>query len=322
MLTLPSKKELRQLYWEQGLATREIAKKFGTHQRAIIVLMKKYGISRRDRISAVIKGAKKYDKPPFSGDLHEKAYLLGLTLADLRRRKHGYQVDLSVGSTHPAFIDLFCSSFEKYSHVRKRACFNQTRKRGAWSVEVQLHPSFNFLLGPKEVPDWVICDDLIFLHFLAGYNDGEGCICIAKSDNTYVSFIISIASCDKEILEAIFIKLQDLGFHPSLVRNRKAGDANILNGRVLTYKKDKWCVRLKRKDEVLRLLQLLPMRHSEKIRKRALMFELKNLCKIQDLMPRWKQLVNEIKNEVEQSMHQADTVLASRLNSSTNSLAR
>ena len=112
-------RDLNDLYWRSGLSTRKIAALFHTHQKRILDFMAVYGIPRRNRIQAVVAGCTKYVKPPFAGDLTEKAYLLGLAFADFRRRRHGFQVDISLHTTHPAFVRLFKSIFGRYAPLRE-----------------------------------------------------------------------------------------------------------------------------------------------------------------------------------------------------------
>ncbi|MCX6804004.1 MAG: hypothetical protein NTY48_05565 [Candidatus Diapherotrites archaeon] len=291
--------EIKKLYWKDNLSTRKIAHLQHTHQRAIIDFMKAHNIPRRNRIEAVIKGCKKYDKKEFSGNECEKAYLLGLTLADFRRRRHGYQINITAGSTHPAFILLFRKIFEKYSPIKEYVRYNKEMNKCERQIDVTLHSSFDFLLGPKDIPEWVMKDNSVFLHFLAGYADGEGTLSIGKSDNKYVSFIFAIASEDVEILKKITEKLKFMGFTPLFKKIRTVGEFNILWGKKLTYTKDHFLVRLKKKVEVISLLPILPIRHPEKILKRKLMLKLSGSSLISDTYAEWAELRNSIKNEVE-----------------------
>ncbi len=318
----PLKEELRDAYWTAGLSTRKLAAKFCTNHRTIIRLMKHFGIPRRNRIDAVIRGCTKYVKPPFSGELTEKAYLLGLALADFRRRKHGYQIDISLSTTHPAFARLFRVLFEKYAPIHERPRFNFFTKRCEWSLEAQLHSSFSFLLGARRVPDWVTRNQEVFLHFLAGYADGEGTISIGKNSKRCVSFVFAIASGDKSILAFLFRGLKQMGFHPSFRRSRKAGDANYFWGNLLHYKKDRWVLRLKRRDEVLRFLKVLPIRHPEKIEKRDLMLRLKDRVYLCDVDYSWSGLKNRIGLEVDAYVSEAALRLRSSSSSFSNSDAR
>ncbi|MBI5061616.1 MAG: hypothetical protein HZB67_04870, partial [Candidatus Aenigmarchaeota archaeon] len=280
---LPNAKRLEKLYWKNGMSTRALAVMFSTHQRAIIKLMQQYNIPRRDRIDAVIKGCRKYIKPPFSGNKNEKAYMLGLALADFRRRKHGYQIDISLGTTHPCFASLFKDLFETYAPIHEKPYYNKYTRQYGWRLDTALHPTFGFLLEHKEVPVWVMEEKETFLHFLAGYTDGEGILSISKNSKKGVSFIFAISSGDKDILLSILKGLENLGFNPTLRILRHAGEANAFYGKTLHYKNDHYMLRLKRKDEVMRLLTLLPIKHPEKIRKRELMFKLKDKIYIKDV---------------------------------------
>ncbi len=312
ILIMLTKEELIYNYRDLGLSTRALAKKFHTHQRAIIQTMCKLGISRRNRIDAVIAGTKKISRVPFSGNQEEKAYLLGLTFADFRRRCHGFQINISAGTTHPAFVALFKSLFGKYSPISERPYYSSTSNSYGWVVDTYLDASFDFLLAKKQVPNWISTDSGLFLSFLAGYFDGEGTVSICKNSSKCVSFILAISSQDKGILFSVYRGLRQFGLHPSFRRIRPRGTYSLFRGRLVPCNRDVWFVRLKRKQEVLSLLGLLPLRHSEKIRKRALMFSLKGCCYLSDVMPPWKKLKGEIKSEVDEFIAKAVEIRYSR----------
>ncbi len=302
----PTASELLEMYWKHGLATRKIAKIFGTHKRVILLLMQEYGISRRNRIDAVIKGCRKYEKIPFSGDINEQAYILGLTLADFRRRKHGYQIDIALSTTHPAFRALFKTLFEKYAPIGERPYYNPFTEQYGWRLETQLHPSFDFLLSHKRVPKWVSSNKEAFLHFLAGYVDGEGTISISKNSKNCMAFIFAISSEDKAILYSIFRSLTRLGFNPSFRKLKSVGDTNKFYGKILRYTKDTWMLRLKRRAEVLHLLSLLPIKHPEKIKKRDFMMRFRDKIYINEINEQWLELKNQIKSEVKAYLSEAE----------------
>lgn len=318
--TIPGAEELYRLYWVEGLSTRAIAKNFDTHQRAIIRLMQEYGIPRRDRIRAVVKGCIKHVKIPFNGFLQDKAYMLGFTFADLGRRRHGYQIRVSSRTTHPAFSELFKDIFECYANVYGRPYFRKNIKKYNWELEAFLHPSFEFLLSPKGVPEWVLREDGLFLNFLAGYTDGEGTLSISKTTKRNVSFLFCISSGDTEILVPICKKLKTMSYHPTLRILRKAGDTNTFDGLISRYSKNHWMLRLKRKKEVLKLIQILPIRHGEKIRKRQLMLELKDKFSIKNVEKPVMKLRNEIKSEVSQYLKSAEIACKEKRSTSDFSL--
>lgn len=293
-----SKKELENLYWNRGISTRKIAAVIGRSNRHVINLMKYYGIPRRERIDAVIKGCKKYEKMSFSGDLREKAYMMGLSFADFRRRPHGYQIEVTVSTTHPALSAVFKEIFSKYSPIRERPYYNKKTGKYSWSLECQLHPSFDFLLHDKVVPGWIEQDDSYFLNFFAGYFDGEGTISISKNSPRCVAFILRIASEDKDILTSIYEWLKKAHFRPSLIKVRNKGDRIKFYDTYVRCSNDHWALRLKRKDDVLRLLSVLPLRHTERIRKGECMLKLKEFVYQKDVNHHWKMLKDEINSEV------------------------
>lgn len=302
---IPSADELRRLYWDEELSTCDLGRHFGTYQSTALQWMRKYDIPRRNRVQAVIKARSKYMKVPFTSGLQDKAYLLGLTFADLSRRRHGYQVRVMVHTTHPAFSNLFKTLFGKFTHVYERPIFNRWKGKYEWELEALLHPSFDFLLSPKHVPEWVLDNDNVFLHFLAGYADGEGIISITRNSARCIAFVFCIASEDISILCSIRDKLRSMGFHPSLWKLRKAGEFNTFNGKISCYRKDHWMLRLKRRKEVIKLLGMLPLKHQEKVRKRQMMFELQDKVYIADVEKAVQRFRDGIENEVRQYMHAA-----------------
>lgn len=201
----------------------------------------------------------------------------------------------------------------------ERPNFRKDTHKYSWDLEVLLHPSFDFLLMPKGVPRWVLRDDELFLYFLAGYTDGEGILSISKNTKRDVAFLFCIASEDLVILAPVCSKLKTMGFHPTLRILRKSGEINVFSGRISRYRKDHWVLRMKRKAEVIKLLQMLPIRHSEKIRKRQLMFELKDKIHIKDIENFVLELRSEIKAEVLQYARAAEEAYHKKEFTSANS---
>jgi intein-encoded DNA endonuclease-like protein len=158
-------------------------------------------------------------------------------------------------------------------------------------------------------------DNEAFLHFLAGYADGEGIFHIGRCSGRNISFIFAVSSEDKEILTSLLHGLESMGFHPTLRMLRAKGETNVLYGQVLTYGDDQFMLRLKRKSEVIRLLEILPIRHHEKIRKRDLMLSLRDKIHIEDVSELWIDLKNQIKNEVKIYVSKAESEFHLRRNS-------
>ena len=59
----------------------------------------------------------KYKKIHFSGNLNEKAYLLGLRTGDLSAHINWFQIRIGTSTTHPAQVEMLERAFEKYTHV-------------------------------------------------------------------------------------------------------------------------------------------------------------------------------------------------------------
>jgi len=72
--------ELRRLYEDEELSVKEIARRLGYDERTVRRNMKRYGIPIRTTAETAAIAARGYPKHDFSGDLKEKAYLLGFRL--------------------------------------------------------------------------------------------------------------------------------------------------------------------------------------------------------------------------------------------------
>jgi hypothetical protein len=59
----------------------------------------------------------KYPKQPFSGDLKEKAYLIGLRAGDFSASIHRKLIRLETAAVKQAQIDMSKKVFEKYTRV-------------------------------------------------------------------------------------------------------------------------------------------------------------------------------------------------------------
>lgn len=131
---------LNRLYWEKKKSLSQIAMEAKVCHKTVLNWMRKYGIPRRTRSQALMR----YPKKPFSNDLIEKAYLLGLRAGDVSATPHRNQVQVIVGTTHPAQIKMFESAFMGYGHVSKYPYRQDNRCR--WYVHSLLDKSFSFLI--------------------------------------------------------------------------------------------------------------------------------------------------------------------------------
>jgi len=159
-----------------------------------------YGIKTRTPAGAQMI----YPRKDFSGNLLEKAYLIGFRIGDLRARtggKNSETISIECGTTKEEQLQLIQSMFQKYSTL----WISKKNKRGAKSIGVGLPLSFSFLLS-KVAPDWIFQKEDVFFSFLAGFTDAEGHIGISKGQAVY-----ALGNYDKALLEKILETLPKFG---------------------------------------------------------------------------------------------------------------
>ena len=263
--------------------------------------MRNYCIPRRTRSQALMR----YPKKPFSNNSIEKAYLLGLRAGDISATQHRKQVQVIVGTTHPAQIKMFERVFMGYGHVGKYLYRQDNRCK--WYIHCLLDKSFSFLIKkPRTIPDQIIKDFNACMAFLAGYTAAEGNWNICKQ-GTYLGLVFRLRSYDYVILAQIREKLIEIGFHPQL-------KLEISKGTERGYSKlvqDFWVFSIARRAEVIRLAQcLLPLsKHEEKIRKMRLALKLSAEKYWKNCKGRVVALRHAIKREVENSAKAANLKL-------------
>ena len=176
----------------------KIAKKFSCCVDPVFDRMKDYGIPSRTMSEAKTI----YPKQDFSGDLVEKAYLIGFRLRDLNAYRDYDSVCVQTSTTINEQVELLKEIFDKYSNVSVKEYSD-----GAFHIQVRLNKTFGFLL-PKEdlIENWILENDSYFTAFLAGYFDAEGNVQLYKN-----RLRLRIRSCDKNILYSAHQKLQNLG---------------------------------------------------------------------------------------------------------------
>lgn len=193
------KNRLRFLYGEQRKTSAQLAKIYSCSFKTILNRLREYNIKIRDISEAHIK----YPKKDFSGNLIEKAYLIGFRLGDLhirRYEKNGKIISAECASTRPEQITLICDLFKKYGYVR----ITSSNKKRIIRIQCALNPSFDFLLKKEDrIEPWILSNDKLFFAFLAGYIDAEGIIGIYSRN----AASLRIGTYDKTILSQIQNKL-------------------------------------------------------------------------------------------------------------------
>ncbi len=253
--------------------------------------MEKYGIKRKTLSEAMTVKFKK----PFSGDLLEKSYFLGLRAGDFHAKRVKKCIRIQTSTTHVAQVKLLKNAFQNYGQL----CSYLSRNKAIhdeWFIYIDLHPSFEVLLEkPNNIPQWIQADDNLFFNFLAAYMDCEGNWHLTKSHEIHSRFTFRLRSGDKGILENIKEKLESLGHRTVFSLDTKKG--TIIAGNISRI--DIYNLTLNGKTQISKLIEkLLPLsKHSEKIQKMEFMLKHQN-SKYVELIDDWTIIKDTIKNEI------------------------
>lgn len=188
----------------------------------------------------------RYPKFDFSGDIIEKAYMLGFRLGDLNVYQTSKNSELIVArcnTTQVVQIRLMEKLFSRYGKV--------TISRGQYSTNVNcfLNRSFIFLLPKYErVPAWIDGDKTTSAAFIAGYTDAEGNFIL----NQYRARF-KIDSYDVGILNWIANWLNNKDINFKLRRIGKTGD---LRSNGTRFKHDIWRLNV---NEAISLMRFITM---------------------------------------------------------------
>jgi len=255
-----SKKLLEELYLKEKKSTLEIARELGVKSHTtILTKLAKHAIQTRTLSEARMK----YVKNPFSGDLSERAYMLGLRAGDLSGSRNHKQIRIATSTTRTAQIKMVRDVFGKYGHVGVYPFLND-KGRWEWRVYCDLDRSFSFLLEkPEEIPEWILNNRHAFYSFFAGYMDSEGSWCIRKCGKNSIRFTLRVASTDKIILEQLKDKLEKYSFHLRMYLDKKKQHTSNYG----SYNKNLYALWFFQKSDIIRLAdELLNLsHHSEKI---------------------------------------------------------
>ena len=255
--------------------------------------LKARGLTLRGKVEAQIQAVTKYERKQFSGDKIERAYLLGLRYGDFHAVRHGRAIRVRVSTTHPAMGDLFESLFAPYGHVAR---YPRKAKlvEFEWTLECDLDDSFWFLLAKPAIIELENLSKEEMIAFLAGFFDAEGSIFLHNKAGRHNPEVIFTNTEDK-VLYYVMKSILRLGFHCKLVWTIQNDDRKGITG----YSR-KGQVILWRFREVQRFLQLVPMRHSEKLAKARLVQQLEfrgDQSKSLQVVREWDNLVSQIRKD-------------------------
>ena len=255
------KKELREFYLKEKLSSPKISKKFGCSPGLIRNRLREYKIPIRSIQEALpLSNIPKYPRDNFSGNVEEKAYLIGFRRGDLHARQaRSRTIVVSMSSSKKAQHKLFKNLFLKYGHIWQ----GWTKAPdGTWEISMHcyLNNTFKFIIDKKDlIEPWILKNKKYFAAFLAGYTDAEGSFCICGGNG-----VIYVGSQDKTIIHQIRQKLIELGIlcRPPQIK-RKKGTRDI---RGTISNENIWGLWIHRKDSILKLIDLINpyLKHANK----------------------------------------------------------
>jgi len=263
---------IERLYVIERLSAIEIGQRLGVSVSVIYKRLEERNVARRDLSEAKTV----YPRCDFSGDLVEKAYLVGFRQGDLhvRMNKDGpacASIYVSTGSTRIEQINLFHELFSPYGHVN----VSSPGSNGNHDVACLLNLSFDFLLPKVDaMSEWILCstendnDMRPFLAFLAGYTDAEGCFGVWAGSAAF-----SLRSYQVNILtqlQAVLDNRLSIRCPPACLLKPKG----FRTRRGVEYHGDYWQLAVYRKVSLYRLCELLEpyLKHAKR---RADMFAVK-----------------------------------------------
>ena len=259
------KKLLERLYLRDKLSTWKIESKLGIPRGTIHRKLKEYEIPTRDLATANVI----YSREDFSGDLIEKAYLIGFRLGDLGVRKiwpNSKTICVASGSTIKEQIELIKDLFDPYCRV-----WIKKSKNGKINIQASLNESFNFLLS-KEIPFELLDNEKTFFSFLAGFIDAEGHIGV---HNKMASF--NLGNYDFKLLKLIKKNLFKYGINCNkLIFDKRKGKTN---NQGYKYNSNYCQLGIHRKDELMNFFAKIALyiRHKKKVK--ALNIAIENINK-------------------------------------------
>ena len=213
----------------------------------------------------------RYKKYDFSGNLIEKAYLIGFRLGDLAASKTSpvsETVVVRAHTTHDAQLDLFRKLFKGYGKVVSyKSSTNPSTNANAY-----LNKSFEFLLPKHDaVEAWIIANNEYFSSFAAGYIDAEGSFGIYQGRARF-----KMDAYDKEILFQIHTWFNRNNIPNKFFRVAKQGDY-VRYGNY-NFKKDVWRINVNEASSLVKFIGLINPYIRHRKRRKDMEKNLKNIA--------------------------------------------
>ena len=219
MDSLPSKRELEELYWDKGLSLPELAKIYGVSVKTVWRWMKKHGIPRRERDKAKFDKYWKNERPVDLSKRGELAYILGVMYGDgslvFNPKSYGYILKLAVAESGKEFAIKFAYTLQElgihpYVWVSKRT----PTKHEQNVIEVRGMNKRLFMFIKRM--DLTTLRDVIRGYedrFICGFYESEGHYYRNKK---YGFERLSMSNTDYKLITFVKRLLEEMGFHPKL----------------------------------------------------------------------------------------------------------
>jgi len=255
-----------ELYIKNLLSMKQVAKLFNASASGIKWVLVKNKVRIRSKRDGIKIRIAKYEKPIFCGTEIEKAYLIGIVLGDLAVRKTSqFTIEVNTASTHKAMIDLLIDTFSKHTD----AVIHYRDEERGFRFYAYLDKSFDFLIEVKRNVEIIKeFDQSEFLSFLAGFFDAEGCISKKKRKNSF-RYEVTISNTNKRILEIIYERLKEFDINSGICSSTHKGEYHSYNGKNVINRKDCYNLTVWRKNDILKFLHILDIRHEEKIKRKV-----------------------------------------------------
>ncbi len=259
-------KETLEYFYNNGLSLKKIAKVLHRSRGGVERKFRKFGLTSRENSNRACK----YKKFDFSGNLKEKAYMIGFRLGDLNVRRRVSVIQVRCSTTHKAQVKLIKKMFSPYTTPH-----SWEAKRGTIEIVCLVNGSFEFLLAKEDcVPGWVLDEGFLFWAFFAGYADAEGSMVLLKSNGVRIkkTFSFSLTSYDLGILTTLAKVLLGFGVNSRLYMSAPKGTlvkSALARQKIYYSNEDAWRLDVAQKQSLWILIQYWKQysRHGEKIQR-------------------------------------------------------
>ncbi|PIV45314.1 MAG: hypothetical protein COS25_00510 [Candidatus Nealsonbacteria bacterium CG02_land_8_20_14_3_00_37_10] len=261
-----SKEKLKKLYDKGKFSAYKIAKIYNCSPSAIFHKLRKFNIPRRTDVEGIIltnnercrkiaKAVSRYVKKNFNSSATEKAHMIGFSLGDMNvaKKKYGETIYVSSSTTKNEQVVLMKNLFKKFGHINIKKSKKNTRngEKDNFHFVAHLNSSFDFLLNKRDkIEKWILEKNKYFLPFLAGYIDAEGSFGVYNGFGEF-----ALGSYDKNIIGQIHHKLKFLGIKSENPRIMVKG--GYVDRRGVRTLKDLWSLRIRRKSELSKFINLI-----------------------------------------------------------------